>query len=162
MPLGLTGWKPLFYSLLPTALHRIEANASGVWRFHHCWDSNHAFTICGTTFKDIVIQMQSDAEYSSTSEHATHQGNILRALGSALQDRRLSTTDRGYLCHCPPYIRRGDIVAILFGCQVPVLLRKHGDSYDFIGTCYVHGIMQGEAIAGIGTGQYVVQNFDIR
>ncbi len=149
MPLGPTGWKPLFL----TDLYRIESNASRVWRFHRCWASNHAFAICGTTFEDIVIQMQLDEEYSSTSEQATpHQGNLLRALGSALHDRRLATTNPGYLGLWPPYSRRADIIAILFGGQVPVILQERGNSYEFIGTCYVHGIiMQGEARAGIET-----------
>ena len=48
--------------------------------------------------------------------------------------------------------RAGDIVCVLFGCSVPVVLRKHEDSgvdhYKFIGECYIHGIMDGEAVEG--------------
>ncbi|TVY17426.1 Heterokaryon incompatibility protein 6, OR allele [Lachnellula arida] len=44
----------------------------------------------------------------------------------------------------------GDIVCILFGCSVPVLLRKanltHGEFYTLVGECYVHGMMDGEAL----------------
>jgi hypothetical protein len=29
--------------------------------------------------------------------------------------------------------------------DAPVVLREEEDHYKFIGTCYVHGIMQGEA-----------------
>jgi hypothetical protein len=39
----------------------------------------------------------------------------------------------------------GDTVAILLGCQVPVVVRQHADHYEFVGICYVHGIIQGEA-----------------
>ena len=48
----------------------------------------------------------------------------------------------------------GDKVCILFGCSVPVILRAHPaeggrDAYfEFIGECYAHGKMDGEAIAG--------------
>ncbi|KAF2180118.1 hypothetical protein K469DRAFT_797103 [Zopfia rhizophila CBS 207.26] len=50
------------------------------------------------------------------------------------------------------YIKEADLVCILFGCSVPVILRKHredtGASYfEFIGECYIHGRMDGEALA---------------
>ena len=45
--------------------------------------------------------------------------------------------------------KKGDLICILFGCSVPVVLRKdrNGSHYQFIGECYVHGTMNGEAIA---------------
>jgi hypothetical protein len=48
------------------------------------------------------------------------------------------------------YAKQNDIVCIIFGCSAPVLLRKYGDSdsdgFKFVGECYVHGHMDGEAI----------------
>jgi hypothetical protein len=75
----------------------------------------------------------------------------------------------------PNDVRKGDLVCILYGCSVPVILRqkpqkpeqlrskrqddgndnaeetKAQDSdelfwYEFIGECYVHGMMDGEAV----------------
>jgi Heterokaryon incompatibility protein (HET) len=50
----------------------------------------------------------------------------------------------------PPDTRTSNIVCILFGCSVPVVLCKKGDGepndYEFLGECYVHGMMDGEAI----------------
>jgi hypothetical protein len=47
------------------------------------------------------------------------------------------------------YAKQNDIVCIIFGCSAPVLLRKYGDSdndgFKFVGECYVHGHMDGEA-----------------
>jgi hypothetical protein len=40
----------------------------------------------------------------------------------------------------------GDIVCILFGAGVPFILRPEDDHYLLVGECYVHGIMDGEAI----------------
>jgi hypothetical protein len=52
----------------------------------------------------------------------------------------------------PSDLRLGDTVCILFGCSVPIILRKvSGDQnsqFKFIGGCYVHGVMDGEAISG--------------
>lgn len=52
----------------------------------------------------------------------------------------------------PPKTANGDIICILFGCSVPVVLRKcepnnaMDDKYTFVGECYVHGMMDGEAL----------------
>ncbi|KAF2675615.1 HET-domain-containing protein [Lentithecium fluviatile CBS 122367] len=49
------------------------------------------------------------------------------------------------------HIENHDLVCILFGCSVPVILRYHEDPehYEFIGECYIHGKMDGEALAGL-------------
>jgi hypothetical protein len=48
---------------------------------------------------------------------------------------------------CPPKASNNDIICILFGCSVPVVLRKvANDKYHFIGECYVHGMMDGESL----------------
>jgi hypothetical protein len=55
---------------------------------------------------------------------------------------------------CSQKTRVGDKVCILFGCSVPVILREHPAEggrdacFEFIGECYAHGKMDGEAIAG--------------
>lgn len=53
----------------------------------------------------------------------------------------------------PSDTETGDLICILFGCSVPVVLRKipqtnrHDlERYRFIGECYVHGMMDGEAL----------------
>lgn len=48
----------------------------------------------------------------------------------------------------PPAMKAGDVVCILFGCSHPVVLRKvFGDnSWRFIGDCFIHAYMSGEAI----------------
>ena len=39
----------------------------------------------------------------------------------------------------------GDLVCILFGGQVLYVLRSTGqDLYEFMGECYIHGLMDGE------------------
>lgn len=52
----------------------------------------------------------------------------------------------------PMKAEEGDLICILFGCSVPVILRRHyedGDEfYRLIWEAYVHGIMDGEALAG--------------
>jgi hypothetical protein len=56
-------------------------------------------------------------------------------------------------CLGSPDVREGDMVCIIFGCSVPVVLRKvstgSGNAhFEVIGECYVHGMMDGEALEG--------------
>jgi hypothetical protein len=49
----------------------------------------------------------------------------------------------------PTRAQEGDLICILFGCSVPVILRKMESQddpfYFFIGEAYIHGMMDGEA-----------------
>lgn len=48
----------------------------------------------------------------------------------------------------PQESKTGDMVCILFGCSVPVVLRKVANSgrCTFVGECYIHGRMDGESL----------------
>jgi hypothetical protein len=56
-------------------------------------------------------------------------------------------TEKGMMGQVPPTAQTGDVIAILFGGEVPFVLRPvDGDKFTFIGECYVHGLMYGEAL----------------
>lgn len=42
----------------------------------------------------------------------------------------------------------GDEVAVILGCDFPMVIRHTGDSkrYELVGPCFVHGLMLGEAL----------------
>ena len=73
--------------------------------------------------------------------------DFLRRVQSAIWGRRLATSSRGDVVLGPRSCEVDDLVCILHGCSVPVLLRKRGDEmgYTFVGECYVHGMMDGDA-----------------
>jgi len=51
------------------------------------------------------------------------------------------------ICVAPKQSQRNDLVCILFGCSVPVVLQQQTNRrFKFIGECYVHGKMDGEAV----------------
>lgn len=80
------------------------------------------------------------------------------AVFSATQGRRLFVTKKGYLGLCPRSTRLGDKVVVLFGGKTPYILRKvKKGQHEFLGECYVHGLMNGEA-SGMG---YVSQKFAV-
>jgi len=84
------------------------------------------------------------------------------AMREATEGRRLTMTKSGYLSLSPADTRRGDTIAILFDCDAPVLLRPIGKHYEFVGTCYVHGIMQGEAMNEPRSNDSQTCTFEIR
>jgi hypothetical protein len=57
----------------------------------------------------------------------------------------LCVTAGGYLAAVPYTTKVGDCIVLLAGGRLPFVLRPTGDHYCFIGPCYVHGIMNGEA-----------------
>ena len=73
--------------------------------------------------------------------------DFLRRAQSVIWGRRLAILDQGYVVLGPRSCELGDLVCILYGCSVPVLLRPRSymPGYTFVGECYVHGMMDGEA-----------------
>lgn len=84
-----------------------------------------------------------------TDQHSyvEHQASgFWAALCSACRNRRLVEISRGLLALCPRVVQRTDIIAVLFGCQFPYLLRPWGSRFKLLGQCYVQGIMDGQAV----------------
>jgi len=89
-----------------------------------------------------------------------------KALGAACNDRQFAVTRKGYMAIVLLFAKPGDSVCLIFGADVPFVLRKaptkqssekYGRKqcyYNLVGECYVHGIMDGEGwkvlIGGIG------------
>ena len=67
-------------------------------------------------------------------------------LRQACIDRRVFTTTCGRLGVGPKSLRKGDIVAVLYGGITPYVLRPFKHEYQFLGDAYVYGIMNGELV----------------
>jgi len=72
--------------------------------------------------------------------------DIRRAVISLL-DRALANTTKGHLALVPSTTKKGDVLAIV-QCSFPIVLRPREQGYEYIGECYLHGFMDGEAFAG--------------
>jgi hypothetical protein len=57
-------------------------------------------------------------------------------------------TQKGRLGRAPLSARKGDMICLVPGGEVPLLLRPDvdGDKFTFAGECYVHGFMDGEGL----------------
>lgn len=65
------------------------------------------------------------------------------------QHRRLIKTSTAYLGIASYDTLPEDVVSILFGGSTPMILRSVNDHLPLAGECYVHGIMDGEALEGV-------------
>lgn len=80
-------------------------------------------------------------------------GSMLKQLADSHRSRRgnLFTTAGGWLGANLCRILPGDEVFLLFGCRMPVALRKMGNSYRLVGAVFVCGAMNGEAMGELET-----------
>jgi hypothetical protein len=62
--------------------------------------------------------------------------------------RHFFITERGYIGLAAATVQKGDSVAVLLGSDVPFTLRAKDQAFELIGECYLHGIMDGEAVTG--------------
>jgi hypothetical protein len=92
----------------------------------------------------------------------TANGRFLTMMTKNLRQYRFCISSTGSFLMAPSAVRAGDLVCILFGCDLLVVLRKQdGDKYVFLGECYTHGIMNGEAMEDLKAGKYESMEFQI-
>jgi hypothetical protein len=67
---------------------------------------------------------------------------------------RLMITRDGRIGLVSKKAKKGDLVAVLFGCSVPVLLRQTGEeengTFTMVGECFLDGLMNGAGLTGPG------------
>lgn len=95
-----------------------------------------------------------DLETSDTVMHYIPSSTraYVQRLRSVIWNRRLLRMDNAVtsltFSLVPEETRDGDLICIIYGCNVPVVLRKVPNRshpvYSLIGECYVHGAMDGE------------------
>jgi hypothetical protein len=86
---------------------------------------------------------------------------FLRRVQSVIWNRKfLVTKTNGLIGLAPLDAHVEDIICILYGCSVPVLLRAvdGGRYFHLVGEIYLHGMMNGEALAG----GLMEEDFEIR
>ena len=73
--------------------------------------------------------------------------NVRTAMQNAMRNRRIGTTEKGFIGLFPGHCEKGDAVHIIGGCPVPYVMRAISeDAWEMIGECYVPGWMEGEAL----------------
>ena len=86
---------------------------------------------------------------------------IHRSISLACFDQCFMITTNGYMGFCPSYAKVGDRICILFGGRRPYIIRQEPDVLRFIGQCYVHGLMDGEAMGIARRHHWPTEPFDL-
>jgi hypothetical protein len=71
-------------------------------------------------------------------------------VGKWSSGRSFCATANNYLGWVAKGVRPGDFVCILKGAEVPFVLRMEDENWNIHGDCYIHGIMDGEAVSEDG------------
>jgi len=90
----------------------------------------------GTKFPEPVGDAAAQAYNYSLMQNAARY--------SGLEGLRMFETE-SFVCLGPPLAQEGDLLCVFNECKFPVLVRKSGDGFSFVGSCHVPGLMNGEA-----------------
>lgn len=105
---------------------------------------NERFKLFGVPLPAFFAKELADDFMDRLLETAMEFSGILQA---AVTSRRIIMIIRGYLGMASKASEQGDSIFLLKGCNMPLVLRPYGDgTYHLVGECYVHGIMDGEAM----------------
>ena len=132
-----------------------------MWRAAH----NH-FLVSGRRldeyFTDIIPRYASEYDYTE----------VYACFDRTCKNRRFILTQNGYMGWAPDncnggddeQTRQGDLIAIIFGCSTPIVLRPVEDDgnnrkYQVLGEAYVQGLMDGEGIAWLESGRFQAEKF---
>ena len=106
----------------------------------------------GQAHLDLLSGRLNFQEFEMNAEHVFHYS----------QFRRLAYSVRGYMTLVSHQAREGDLLYALFGGSVLYVLRPQGDKkFILIGECYVHGLMDGEAIQLVKEGKADIEMVSI-
>lgn len=93
---------------------------------------------------------------------AEQKQTLTERFENAMPGRCFAVTETGLLCLGSGALQIEDVVCVPLGCSTPIILRKRGDGYTFIGDAYVDGYMHGRAIDEWKSGIRKVERFVIR
>jgi hypothetical protein len=112
----------------------------------------------------IVNAVGSDAIAPSLCKMAEKTGakdEWSRAANGASRNRIFARTKKGYYVLGPKVMKEGDVVCVLYGGKMPFVLRPWGHYFLLVGECYVHGLMNGEAMDMLERKDLAEEVFDL-
>src|SRR3569833_392495 len=102
-------------------------------------------------FDDVIPPEAEEAYYD----------DVYGAFDRSCKERRFMLTERGFVGWAPDNMYGktqdqtlvGDKICIIYGCSVPLVVRPLRDRWRVVGEAYVQGLMHGEALALLKSGE---------
>ena len=107
------------------------------------FEASHAYFSGIARLLDEPRDASKVAYYRSLSEEAAI---FMQACRIACSARRLCQTEKGRAGLVPGQTIEGDRVCVFSGVPIPFVVRRKGEHYQLVGPCYVHDMMDGQAV----------------
>lgn len=138
---------------------------SGLRGYYFRWEAFHTANKRFMMGQYQLSDFFSDVIPDGASEHDMTE--VQAAYERSSVKRRFMTTASGRFGWAPDNIfgndhdqtKVGDLVAIIFGCATPIVIRPKGAQFQVLGEAYLHGFMDGEALEGLASGKFRRQKF---
>ena len=109
---------------------------------------------------EVNLPQEQESLYFKSERNAARAYIALRKHST---NRRFFTASSGYIGTGPQIMQPGDIICDLVGGLTPFVMRTcDKDEWILVGPCYVHGIMEGEALWKHDEEGTEIQAFHIR
>ncbi len=101
---------------------------------------------------DLKVDKAEDAELYRLSERFRQLQHFIESTSGG---RRFCVTNALRMAIVPEYSQEGDFVCIMNGAKMPCILRRKVAStrecYEFVGCCYVDGVIETEGDVDVST-----------
>jgi hypothetical protein len=133
-------WKVVFQqwqeaTVACEAMNRIKQSSWDKWvgKWHIDWRERLSRGIDDPDFRFLYLITVNDETF----------WNVRLEIFLRLHRRNIFITETGHLGLGPSEVQAGDLVVLFPGALSPILLRKHGRFFLFIGPAVIHGLMGG-------------------
>lgn len=141
-------WQILLAGCPESKFNQYQKQARGIWKMFrkYLWASRmHLMPLVVFRLMDSVAKRTGKSVFIHRILNAALQNEFELKIRRSISYRRMMRTNNDYLGLVPSLARVGDHVVLVQGMTTPAIVRHHDNGYEFIGDCYVHGIMKGEA-----------------
>lgn len=142
-PQNLDAKTAAMHTLTASLTHQVSGPALGATLIRVNGEELHELFTALDSAKDAMRSVN----LSAVDQKALKLIGLVREV---TRTRRFFVTADRYMGLAPGEAREGDRVAIVYGCSTPVLIRGVGGleeaKWRLVGECYVHGLMDGEAV----------------
>nr|RBR00959.1 hypothetical protein FVER53263_20340 [Fusarium verticillioides] len=100
------------------------------------------------SWQEVIVNITSAEEFWNTYKAGETDGweEFLLVSRRNIKDTCLFQTTTGYFGLGPLMVESSDLICVFPGVRLPMILRPKGNRFQLVGTCYVYGLMDGEAV----------------
>ncbi|OCK79052.1 hypothetical protein K432DRAFT_435595 [Lepidopterella palustris CBS 459.81] len=123
-----------------------------------CYSAPKSPTLATPNSPSGITRSDSLQSFLDTPRSHKYAQRYAALVSTTMNGRCLFRTASGHIGIGPEDLRPGDCVVIFVGARTPFVVRhsSDGETFEVVGDCYVHGIMNGEALGKQEWRQFIV------